>query len=71
MPPPRPTGWAVSEEIGAYRTAALEIVNPLRVMNPGAGKIRATRLTLPFWQQVVSDLKVVICLRNPLEVARS
>jgi chromosome segregation ATPase len=28
-------------------------------------------LTLPFWQELVPDLKVVICLRNPLEVAMS
>jgi GT2 family glycosyltransferase len=28
-------------------------------------------LTLPFWQALISNLKVVVCLRNPLEVALS
>ena len=28
-------------------------------------------LTLPFWRQLLPDLKVLICVRNPLEVALS
>ena len=28
-------------------------------------------LTLPFWQRLLPDLKVIVCVRNPLEVARS
>jgi len=28
-------------------------------------------LTLSFWQELIPDLKVIICLRNPLEVANS
>lgn len=28
-------------------------------------------LTLAFWQQLIPDLKIIICLRNPLEVAHS
>ncbi len=28
-------------------------------------------LTLPFWQKLLPGLKVIMCLRNPLEVARS
>jgi hypothetical protein len=30
-----------------------------------------TSLTLPFWQKLIDDLKVVVCVRNPLEVAES
>jgi hypothetical protein len=28
-------------------------------------------ITLPFWQQLIPNLKVIVCLRNPLEVAQS
>lgn len=28
-------------------------------------------VTMPFWQELIPDLKVIICLRNPLEVADS
>jgi hypothetical protein len=30
-----------------------------------------TSLTMPFWNGLIPDLKVIICLRNPLEVANS
>ena len=28
-------------------------------------------LTFPFWQRLIPDLKIIICLRNPLDVAQS
>src|SRR5687767_13936853 len=28
-------------------------------------------LTMPFWQNALGDLKVVVCIRNPLEVVLS
>lgn len=28
-------------------------------------------ITLPFWQQLIPNLKIIVCLRNPLEVAQS
>ena len=28
-------------------------------------------LTFPFWQRLIPDLKIVICLRNPIEVSQS
>jgi lipopolysaccharide biosynthesis protein len=28
-------------------------------------------ITLPFWQRLLPDLKVIICMRNPVEVAQS
>jgi hypothetical protein len=30
-----------------------------------------TALTLPFWRQLIPDLKLIICVRNPIEVAIS
>jgi hypothetical protein len=30
-----------------------------------------TSLTLPFWQQLIPDLKIIICLRSPYEIAQS
>jgi hypothetical protein len=30
-----------------------------------------TSLTLPFWRRLIPDLKVIVCVRNPLEVMKS
>ena len=30
-----------------------------------------TCLTLPFWQQLLPNMRYIICLRNPVDVARS
>jgi hypothetical protein len=36
-----------------------------------AWKDPRTCITLPFWQRVVSGLRYVICLRNPVDIAHS
>ena len=36
-----------------------------------AWKDPRTALTMPFWRQLLPGLKVVVCVRNPLEVAHS
>lgn len=51
------------------RAAGLPLT--LRLRDPWGWKDPRATLTLPFWQQAYPDLKVVICLRNPLEVAHS
>lgn len=40
-------------------------------LRSGAGKIPRNCLTLPFWRRIVPDLRVVLLLRYPLEVAAS
>ena len=37
----------------------------------GAGRIPRTCLTLPFWAPLLPETRCIICLRNPLDVARS
>jgi hypothetical protein len=38
---------------------------------PWGWKEPRTTLLLPFWQELVPDLRYVICIRNPIEVAHS
>jgi hypothetical protein len=68
--PPRAT-WAVAPELPALRARAAALVDELAAHAPWGWKDPRNSLTLPFWQSVVPDLRVVVCLRNPIAVARS
>lgn len=71
-PPPLPAGWERSEALAAERCAARRYVE--RTFG-GRGlwgwKDPRNCLTGPFWRQLIPDLRYVICLRNPLDVAAS
>lgn len=69
-PPKFPAGWEFEPEIGPLLARAEDLFGEFRRTQWGWKDPRNT-LTLPFWQRVVPDLKVVVCVRNPLEVARS
>jgi len=70
-PPELPTGWEDRPEIGALTGQAKQLIKGLRVQCDWGWKDPRNSLTLPFWRRIVPDLRLVICLRNPLEVARS
>ena len=70
-PPPLPAGWARRPDLDELALAAAELVDRLAAAGPWAWKDPRSSLTLPFWQRVVPDLRVVVCIRNPVEVARS
>jgi hypothetical protein len=67
--PAEPRRWE-SDELGALRDRALELIRK-NDHAPWGWKDPRSSLTLPFWKQLLPALKVVICLRNPLEVAQS
>lgn len=68
--------WSLAPEQSAWRHEAIEILrSKLANTRLFAFKDPQTCLLLPFWQSVLSELRVqthyLICLRNPISVAES
>jgi len=71
-PPSMPQGWEASEEMApAYDEARALLGESFDGRNLWAWKDPRNSLTLPFWQRLLPDMRYVICLRNPVDVARS
>lgn len=70
-PPKFCAGWERTPEVAPLMSPAKKLIERLGVRRPWGWKDPRNSITLPFWQQLVPDLKVVICVRNPLEVAHS
>jgi hypothetical protein len=70
-PPIAPAGWHAEERFSAERARAHELVNSTFAAGPWAWKDPRASLLLPFWRTVIPGLRVVICIRNPAEVAAS
>lgn len=64
-------GWERSALLDQYRNNAVFLINEMRQHDPWGWKDPRNSLTLPFWQQLIPDIKVVVCLRNPIEVGKS
>jgi GT2 family glycosyltransferase/glycosyltransferase involved in cell wall biosynthesis len=69
-PPAKPVGPA-SGQADRLRRDAGAVLRRLEGPRPWGWKDPRNSLTLPFWLSLLPDLQVVICLRNPLEVALS
>jgi hypothetical protein len=67
--PEFPAGWL--EKFSGQRERAAEIHARLARPAPWGWKDPRASLALPFWLALAPDARVVICLRNPLEVAHS
>jgi hypothetical protein len=71
-PPTFPEGWETSERLDAERDEARALIEETFAGRELWGwKDPRNSLTLPFWQALIPALRHVICLRNPLDVARS
>jgi glycosyltransferase involved in cell wall biosynthesis len=70
-PPVRFAGWEASESFAPHREAARRAVARLAGNAPWGWKDPRTTLLLPFWRAIVSEMRFVVCLRSPLEVALS
>jgi GT2 family glycosyltransferase len=58
-------------QMGTFRKKGESLVRQFEGREPWGWKDPRNSLTLPFWLDTVPALKVVICVRNPLEVALS
>jgi hypothetical protein len=66
-----PAGWERSPSLEPLRAEARRLASSFAGQEPWGWKDpRATRL-LPFWRSVLPDLRVVVCVRDPREVALS
>ena len=71
-PPLLPPGWETAEAIKDLRQRARKLIRDQFAGSRVWGwKDPRTCLTLPFWQQLLPDMRYIICLRNPVDVARS
>lgn len=70
-PPLMPEGWVGKDEHQPLRDRAEALVSEFSGREPWGWKDPRNSLTLPFWFELVPDLKLVVCLRNPFEVDRS
>ena len=74
MPPSYEPAWASDASLDAARARAAGLIASNFASGsgrPGGWKDPRNSLTLPFWRSVCPDLRTVVCLRNPLAVARS
>lgn len=70
VPPSFPAGWELTSAAVPFLERAADLIERARRQKWG-WKDPRTSLTISFWQRLLPDLKVVVCVRNPLEVARS
>jgi len=69
--PRLPTGWAQAPGLAPLRDEAQRLCQELALHEPWGWKDPRNSLTLPFWLTSMPSLKIVVCIRNPLEVAVS
>lgn len=70
-PPATGDGWLARENIARLRDDAEKILASLARPTPWGWKDPRASLLMPFWFSLRPDTRVVICIRNPLEVALS
>lgn len=71
FPVPMQAGWESRPDLQPLRLQAVQLIQQFTPHDRWAWKDPRNSITLPFWLPLIPDLKVVTCLRNPLEVARS
>lgn len=71
FPPNVKPGWENSHQLDQYRREAQQLIKSMEPHPLWGWKDPRNSLTLPFWQQLIPDLKVIVCLRDPHEIAMS
>jgi hypothetical protein len=70
-PPAVPARWGEDPRLAAQHHDARQLLNQFRGREPWGWKDPRTSLTLSLWRDLIPNLRVILCLRNPLEVAVS
>lgn len=71
IPPDFEDGWERDERYADLRTNAAKIPAEIGMREPWGWKDPRNSILLPFWTSIWPDLRVVICVRNPIDVAVS
>ncbi len=69
--PSMPQGWEMQNDMESYRKRAQQLIQALGLQEPWGWKDPRCSVILPFWKSILSNLKIVVCLRNPVATARS
>lgn len=70
-PPRLQPGWENDPGLGKLTAAAQSLIKEFAACTIWGWKEPRTTILLPFWQKCIPNLRYVICLRNPLDVALS
>jgi hypothetical protein len=71
-PPEFPSGWEDCPELAdLYQQARWLVDEEFGGQTSWGFKDPRTCLTLPFWRRVVPAMRLIVCMRNPLDVASS
>jgi hypothetical protein len=70
-PPEFPSDWLDRKEVMNLHREAEKLISEFQGKAPWVWKDPRTTLTIPFWLRLMPDLRLVVCLRHPLEVAQS
>ncbi|MGH2447356.1 MAG: glycosyltransferase [Chloroflexota bacterium] len=71
-PPYLPPGWGEAPELEPLRIEARDMVGSMFEHERLFGwKDPRSSLLIPFWRSIVPKLRVVLCIRNPIEVTES
>jgi hypothetical protein len=70
-PPQFAPRWESDPEMLSLLEEASELVAEFQTHEIWGWKDPRNSFTLPFWKRILPDLKIIICVRNPLEVAQS
>ena len=70
-PPKRWSGWELSPDFLPIHDRAVRLIQQFDSYQNWGWKDPRNSITLPFWQHLIPGLKLIVCLRNPIEVADS
>jgi hypothetical protein len=70
-PPELIPGWSEDPRVIPARHRVKGLLSEFEGKEPWGWKDPRNSLTIEFWQNEIPDLKVVLCIRNPLEIAYS
>jgi hypothetical protein len=70
-PLPLPAEWASDDRLTPLLHRASTLAHQLAMKQVWGFKDPRNCLTLPFWRRIAPGLKVIVCVRSPLEVAAS
>lgn len=71
VPPRAELGWELDSSLADLRARAESLVGSFPGGRPWGWKEPRTTILLPFWRSIISRLRFVICVRSPLDVAKS
>jgi hypothetical protein len=70
-PPELNPGWQNDSSLSHLAAEGKRLISTFTESRPWGWKEPRTTLLLPFWKSIIPSLRFVICVRSPLDVARS